>query len=463
MTRRNLDYRSKTRIIFAIFIFTLGLSVNHAAARNPAPPVNPDSNEPAWINSRNGGLTIACEGQMKSESTAAAWLARQKSRVSPRDFDLLARAQDTLLANIGRPDDINKLDTVGGRSSALTGKPLPWSPLRGIYPSPFKYRGVWSWDGPFHALAVARWDPALAREQLTILLDRQQPGGALPDVVMEDGTVVTEFGKPPVLPWALRLVDDLAPDRAYLAEVYPKLAALEEHWMNDRGGREDGLFHYGGGNPKFESGWDTSVRWDRGCDNLWAVDANCYMVMLYESMAALAGRLGRPEDQAKWQTRGEELGRRIDQVLWNETAGAYMDRNRKTREFNGVFSPASFMPLFVKISGRDRAARLAKLAADPAKFHPGLPSVSYDHPAFRSGDYWRGPTWLNVAYFALKGLKNYGFASLAEDIRETLLGWCDRNKDHLWEYYDSRTGQGLGAPQYGWTGTFLIELILNWQ
>ena len=437
-------------------------AAGQGAAPEPSAVIDSASSEPALIDIQDGRMTNTTGGQTIPEGTAAAWLARQKSRVSPRDFDLLARAQATLLANIGRPEDVSKLDTVGGRGIASLGKPLPWSPLRGIYPSPFKYRGVWSWDGPFHALAVARWDPALAREQLTILLDRQQPGGALPDVVMEDGTVVTEFGKPPVLPWALRLVDDLAPDRAYLAEVYPKLAALEEHWMNDRGGREDGLFHYGGGNPKFESGWDTSVRWDRGCDNLWAVDANCYMVMLYESMAALAGRLGRPEDQAKWRTRGEELSRRIDQILWNEAAGSYMDRDRKTREFNDVLSPASFMPLYLKVAGRDHAERMAKMAADPAKFSPGLPSVSYDHSAFRSGDYWRGPTWLNVAYFALKGLKNYGFVSLAEGIRETLLGWCDRNKDYLWEYYDSRTGQGLGAPQYGWTGTFLIELILNW-
>ncbi len=56
---------------------------------------------------------------------------------------------------------------------------------------------------------------------------------------------------------------------------------------------------------------------------------------------------------------------------------------------------------------RERAARSAKLAADPARFFPGLPSVSYDDPAYRSGEYWRG-------------------------------------------------------PQYGWMGTLVIEFILNW-
>jgi putative isomerase len=398
-----------------------------------------------------------------TDERAVAWLARLKGAVSPREHELLSRAQATLLANIARPDDVYDKETVGGRSPGEAGKPLPWAPLRGIYPSPFKYRGVWSWDGPFHALAVARWDAELAREQLEILFRFQLPDGALPDVIMEDGTIVSDFGKPPVMPWACRRVDELAPDAKFLAAIYPKLVAYEAHWMADRGGRAEGLFHYGGKNPKFESGWDTSVRWDHGCDNLWAVDLNCCMVMLYASMAAMARRLGRNEEQAAWLARARTLGERINQTLWNDRAGAYMDRNRASGEFTGVLSPASFMPLYVKIAGRERAERMAGLAADPAKFFPGMPSVSYDNPAFRSDDYWRGPTWLNADYFALKGLKNFGCDRVADEIRKTILGWCEKNADDLWEYYDSRNGKGLGARQYGWTGTFLMELILDWE
>ncbi len=50
----------------------------------------------------------------------------------------------------------------------------------------------------------------------------------------------------------------------------------------------------------------------------------------------------------------------------------------------------------------------------------------------------------------------------AGHFRETILGWCDKNKDYLWEYYDSRSGKGFSAPHYGWTGTFVIEFIGNW-
>ena len=52
-----------------------------------------------------------------------------------------------------------------------------------------------------------------------------------------------------------------------------------------------------------------------------------------------------------------------------------------------------------------------------------MPTVSYDNPNY-STNYWRGPTWLNVAYFAAKGLKNYHFDDTADKIRIPFLnGW----------------------------------------
>ena len=75
---------------------------------------------------------------------------------------------------------------------------------------------------------------------------------------------------------------------------------------------------------------------------------------------------------------------------------------------------------------------------------------------------WRGPAWANTSYMALKGLKRYGFDKTAETGREQLLAWCHQNRDYLWEYYDSRSGKGLGAPQYGWTAAFVIEFIASW-
>ena len=383
-----------------------------------------------------------------------SWLRECGERVSAMEHDLLRRAVKTLEDNI-----------------LTAAQPLPWHPYRGIIPSPSTYRGIWNWDSAFHAVTVSRWDPGLAREQISIILDRQLPSGALPDVIFEDGNVVSNFGKPPVMPWACTIVDRRDADDAFLAAGYERFVPYEAHWRRNRGGGEDGLFHYDSEAPdahqraedaKLESGWDDSVRWDNGCRELWPIDLNCFMVMLYRAMAYMAERVSRPDDRAEWLRRADRLAVEINDRLFESRTGAYVDRNRGTGRFTGVLTPASFMPLYVGIASKERAKRMASVAADPNRFFPGMPIVSYDNPAY-SRTFWRGPTWLNTAYFALKGLKLYGYHETADACRQTILEWCARTTDAIHEYYDSRTGDPLGAKQFSWSAAFIIEFILNWN
>ena len=389
-----------------------------------------------------GGGAEPALGPLKPPAQALRWLGRQKGRVSPRDAELLRRAQETLYANI------------------LDGQ---WRPLRGICPSPFRYRGVWNWDAAFHALALCRWDTELAREQVRIFLDRQLPSGGFIDVIWEKEGLVDAFGKPPVLPWVCAIMDRRRPDLGYVKEVYPKFAANARFWERERRGTGEGLFHYGGSTPNCEAGWDDSVRWDEGCENLWTIDLNCYMVMAYRALAYMARRQSLSEAEQEWRAKADALGRRINEELWDQSAKAYADRNRATKRFSPVLTPASFMPLYVAIAPPERAKAMHELARDPNKFFPGFPCVAYDNPNYRSHAYWRGPTWVNINYFALKGLKRYGFDHTAQACRDQLLAWCRQNRDHLWEYYDSKSGKGEGIHQYGWTAAFVIEFIVNWD
>jgi putative isomerase len=381
-------------------------------------------------------------GPQEPSDEAVTWLEQQKTKTSSRDVDLLRRAQETFYANI------------------LDGQ---WRPVRGISPSPFHYRGVWNWDGAFHAMAISHWDVTLAREQVQIILDRQLPSGGFCDVVWEKEGCVDAFGKPPVMSWVCEIMDRRKPDDAYLKRIYPKFAANAGFWERERGGDEDGLFHYDGPSPHYEAGWDNSVRWDNGCANLWTIDLNCYMILTYRSLAYMAERLNQPDEKKRWLDKADTLGKQINERLWSEADHAYMDRDRTTRKFTGVLTPASFMPLYVGVAMAERAKAMNDLAKDPNKFFPGMPAVSYDNPNYKSDVYWRGPMWLNISYMALKGLKRAGYAETAEAGREQILAWCHQNQDHLWEYYDSRFGKGIGAKQYGWTAAFVIEFITSWK
>ncbi|MFI5384757.1 MAG: amylo-alpha-1,6-glucosidase [Fimbriimonadales bacterium] len=378
---------------------------------------------------------------------ASRFLADASVGLSSRDSGLLRRAVETLVGNTVGPE----------------GK--PWAPHRGIIPSFGTYEGVWNWDAAFHALAVARWDPELAWEQAYVFFDHQRSDGGFVDVLWSAGGIVDDFGKPPVWPWALRLVEERAPGQGDLRRAYDSFVSNERHWLERR--CQGGFFHYDSASregdwiqqAKFESGWDNSVRWDGGIVEVWPVDLNGYMTMYYEAMAFFAEQLRL--DFSNWRSKAIAQAKNLEERLWNDAAGAYMDFNFKTGQFTGVLTPASFVPLFCGSASPARAARMAELAADPAAFFPGLPTVAYSDPAY-SRDMWRGPCWLNTAYFALDGLRRYGFVEVADRIRETILDWCAA-EEHLREYYDARTGEGLAAVGFGWTAAFVIELILDWR
>lgn len=372
------------------------------------------------------------------------WLSSIQYK-SSRDKELLTRATTILHENI------------------LQGPEYPWSPFPGIIPSRSTYHGVWNWDAAFHAIAVARWNPNLAYAQCQIIWNTQTENGMFCDVIHANGQVDYGASKPPVFPWAFMRVFKYAPDYHMLSLAYSKYKKNEEFWRTER--FENGLFHYdsidGGIYAKYESGWDTSVRWDDfGAQNLFQIDLNCYMISAYRALAEMS-QLLELEDAEIWNERENSLKEKINSELWDSNINCYTDITRRVKQSTGVLSPASFMPLYLGIATSEQAAYLAALAKDPSYFYPLIPTVSYNNCAYSSTDYWRGPTWLNTSYFVLKGLKRYGYSSLAEKMRDELLNIVHADNRGLFEYYDSRDGKGLGAHNFGWTAAFVIELILD--
>ena len=394
--------------------------------------------------------SAAEQPSLTSASKATKWLRKNSNNVTPQQAELLKRAQATLLGNVVS---------------------LPaWKPYRGVEPSRGTYHGIWNWDSAFHAMAISNWNSALAQEQFDILFSRQQPSGALPDVIWDNGSFVSSLTKPPVMAWAVAVIDHRSPDTQYLRRMYPKLVRLGDFFLKERGGTRDGLFYYAGADVGADSGWDDSIRWDGGYrtsktdeHRLWAIDLNCYMVLHYRALAYIAGRLDLFRDRQNWMTAAEQLAGRINERLWDEKIGFYVDRDRVTGKNGLALSPAGFMPLFVHIASPERAARMAKLAADPQKFFPGMPTAAYDTPGYESQGYWRGSAWLNTSFFALKGLQEYGFTRMADAMRSELLGWIAKDSSTIWEYYDSKRGAGAGAEGFGWSAAFTIAFILDWN
>ena len=381
--------------------------------------------------------------------TKEQWLRQYKGKISQRDYELISAAYDVLEKNTVHSPD------------------APWGDIPVMSPWSGPCAGIWNWDSGFHAMTVSRFDTGLAKNCIDCFMQYQKPNGLLPDVIFVDGRISDNYGKPPVLPWAVQVVYEAEPDVDFARRNYERFIKHEEFMVRERSDR--GLFFYSAQenpadrdylHPRWESGWDNSPRWDECIVDLWPIDLNCYMILYYRAMAKMAGWLGL--DGSSWIDKERKLTEKMESTLYDEKNATYTDRNRKTGEFSTSLSPASFMPLYIGTASPQRAAAMEKLAKDENKFYPGMPTISYDHPQY-SLDYWRGPTWINVAYFAVKGLKDYGFEKTAGEIREYLLSMIHEQLPRgIFENYDSKARRGRCNPSFSWTSAFIIEFILNY-
>jgi len=361
-----------------------------------------------------------------------------------QDKLLIKRAIDTLYGNI-----IQKpLDSTN----------FVFKNYRGIAPSPTTYKGVWNWDSAFHLMAMSYLEPEIGYDQLRILFEYMKEDGQIADVVFTSGKTVFTFTKPPVIAYSIMCSDKIHPNDSFLKYSYPFLVKNLDWWEKNR---YDGtLFSYKVN--KCESGWDNTVRFDfpHKIDNCYAIDCNSFMVSFYEAMEYIAKRINNLEKLTEFSAKKENLIQKINEILYNKKGQYYCDYNKKLKCFTKRLSPASFMPLYFGFARKEQADSMAKLARDPHYFYKGIPTISYNNFWFRPNFYWRGPCWLNTAYFTIRGLFDYGYVDLAHDLTQNLLDWCDTNSDSIYEYYNPITGKGLGAKNFGWSCSFIIELEL---
>jgi glycogen debranching enzyme len=86
-----------------------------------------------------------------------------------------------------------------------------------------------------------------------------------------------------------------------------------------------------------------------------------------------------------------------------------------------------------------------------------VPSVPLGDPEVDPRRYWRGPVWVNVNWMLIEGLRAAGKSDLADDLRARTLALVDRGG--FFEYFDPRTGEGIGAPEFSWTAALTIDLL----
>ncbi|MFW6262111.1 MAG: amylo-alpha-1,6-glucosidase, partial [Spirochaetota bacterium] len=349
-------------------------------------------------------------------------------------------------------------------------------------PDRWPHRKIWLWDSGFHAAGWRHVAPPLAREMLSAVVDTQRPDGRIPISTDPFGRETGVFTQPPVLALAVALVDEAARDDEWLASMYEPLVCYVEWDLANRDSDGFGLVEWAiEGDPgcrSGESGADNSSRFD-AATQLDAPDFNALLAHELEHLAAFADRLGRADAAARLRERYRALCARMNDRLWDEKTGIYMDALAATGERTGVLSAAGFLPLLCGAPSPRQAAKLVAHLREPETFGRPLPLptiVANEYGAY-SKDMWRGPAWVNVNWMVARGLRRYGYEAEARALVDRTMTVIEEQYARhgcIFEYYDdenvvdppSLLRKGSCDPEewihqsihdYGWSATLYVD------
>ena len=346
-------------------------------------------------------------------------------------------------------------------------------------PSPGRYPWQWYWDSCFAAIAWRRFDPARARAELESLLAAQRPDGFIGHTIFwrapvslvrlafynvasrssfQTGTI-----QPPLLAWAWQIaVGDPA--------LEPRIGAQMDWLAANRDLEGDGLLWI---LQPDESGLDASPKFEPVWG--WRSNGRIGFPLLVRSNRKLGFDARRVRERGgpllcetlvntMWSLSLQALGRpsatpALVERLWDERRGLFIDEAQPGRIRPGPVTWASLAPLALPDLPEAIGRRLVEEhLLDPSEFLTPVapPSVAASEPSYEPDGghgpirrYWRGPTWVNSAWMVWLGLRRLGYEQEAERLADGVIGAVAR--EGLREYYDPRSGKGLGAKDFAWS------------
>lgn len=289
-------------------------------------------------------------------------------------------------------------------------------PAQGVYtrpavrPAPFytPYGVQFVWDLPYSAYIVATvgGDVDLARGFVENMLEVGEVGGPDSGMLMRsvpfEGEQAGQDGsQPPMLAWVSWQLHAMDPDQAFLACVYPGLAAFVDWWQSPRRDVDgDGLSEYAASTPTYaayESGHDYSPERDLLMheptppsddglvhEPIADVFLNSCLYTELDTLARIA-EIVDPGRVDEWNTRRDALETRMREAMWDQDLGAYYPVVRRdlcpTQPRVHRHTPALLQPLWAGMATREEADRTVRRLLERPRDYPmtdGIMTVRLD-------------------------------------------------------------------------------------
>jgi hypothetical protein len=310
--------------------------------------------------------------------------------------------------------------------------------------------------------------------------------------------------------------EDTKGARSFLEEAHSCLKAWHEHLYRERDPDGEGLVYI---RHPWESGMDNSPLWDEIMQRLQlkpdeipsyqradthtvssadrptdaAYDRFAWLVKLYadreydeariredcpflvqdvlfntllcqseRDLAEIACILG--EDPSPHEERAEQTAQAMNQKLWDEEHAIYLDFDLADDRLIHAYVTPNFLALYAGIPDASRARQMVD-RLENAGYSLGDENMtavpSYDPYGFGFSPtrYWRGPVWINIDWFLMRGLERYGFDKQATHLRQTIIDLCRNEGFH--EYFEPTSGAGQGSVLFSWTAALLLDVLME--
>ena len=326
-----------------------------------------------------------------------------------------------------------------------------------LFPARGSYAMLAPWDSCFHNLGLEYMETRLAEDSLLLLTDTMRADGKIACFVActWDRPILSQ---PPLVGWAAERLWHQRGNREFVRAILPKLWRNCRWWLTQRMTKH-GLIGCPHG---IEAGWDNSPRWDKG--PILATDMNSHLLSQLHACERFAMEVGDMTLAEKARAEIESLSAKMMDILYDPDDNLFWDVVNATGEKVKVLTPSAFLPVWAGIGlPEDKARRMIEdVLLDPERLFGEIPfpCVAYDEEVYDPPEYWRGPTWMPVAWLMMELLEQYGYAEQRGEAADRLYRMCVADGD-LREWFNSQTGEGRGAHQQGWTAAIFLRLKME--
>ncbi|MCF8302579.1 MAG: hypothetical protein K9I94_04815 [Bacteroidales bacterium] len=453
-------------------------------------------------------MTLAT-GESKTIRFSRGWQSRERditpvlndiTTLSQVDLQPFVDKNIELFASIPRIDFTNPEDKLVYLSAfnLARGCMLPPTGQTGHNFYVFSREPKWGWGHGHQVLheslsmlAYAYLDRESAQGSQRVYMEQQGDDGLIAYRHGPRGTqAYPHKGEPttsaPFYSWINWEVYEVSKDKGFLKDAYASGTNYVNWLYENRDDDKDGTFEWGPYglienvrdwyNVIFQVSEERHLDIDKEdiSNELECLDLSLMVVNELHHLAYMADELGKDKEKQNWNAKAQNIIKLINERMWDEETQFFYHVDKKNHTFRFMERDLKrpeiigFLPLWANAISEERAAILIDKLTDTATFWRkyGVPTLSATDPWYSPYvDYcckWNGPVWLLWDYMVFKGLKNYGYDKVAEELagKMMLAVKTQLSKNHnFWESY-SADNEVLNCPSnYIWDAIMAKVLI----